>query len=48
MVSIGDRRSVYLRCSGTGSPTVVPASGTGDASDEETRVIDPAHPAAEP
>ncbi|MFF0141740.1 alpha/beta fold hydrolase [Streptomyces sp. NPDC005227] len=45
LVTIGDGRSIYLQCQGTGSPTVVLVSGTGGASDEWTHVVDPAHPA---
>ena len=33
LVDIGDGRSLYLECSGTGSPTVVLISGTGNAGD---------------
>lgn len=48
MVTIGDGRSVYLECRGTGSPTVVLVSGTGGAADEWTGAVDPADPAAGP
>ncbi|MGV1036359.1 MAG: alpha/beta fold hydrolase [Candidatus Nanopelagicales bacterium] len=48
MVTIGDGRSVYLECRGTGSPTVVLVSGTGGAADEWTDAVDPADPTAEP
>ncbi|MET7942359.1 alpha/beta hydrolase [Streptomyces sp. NPDC005302] len=44
-VSIGDGRTVHLRCEGTGSPTVVLVSGTGGAFDEWTHVVDRADPA---
>ncbi len=33
LVDIGDRRKIYLECSGKGSPTVVLISGKGDGAD---------------
>ena len=33
LVDIGDGRSLYLECSGTGSPTVILIAGTGSAGD---------------
>lgn len=44
LVDIGDGRSVYLQCRGTGSPTVVLVSGTGGAFDEWTHIADPSDP----
>ncbi|MEG3627489.1 alpha/beta fold hydrolase [Streptomyces poriticola] len=42
LVDIGGGRSIYLQCSGAGSPTVVLVSGTGGAADEWTHVVGPA------
>lgn len=41
-VNLGDNRTMYLECRGSGSPTVVLVSGTGGAFDEWTHVIDAA------
>jgi len=50
LVDIGNGRSMYLECSGTGSPTVVLISGTGNAGDvwrEAGSATDPANPISE-
>jgi pimeloyl-ACP methyl ester carboxylesterase len=41
LVNIGENRSIYLECRGSGSPTVVLVSGTGGAFDEWTHVFNP-------
>ncbi|MEU0373119.1 alpha/beta hydrolase [Streptomyces sp. NPDC006283] len=47
-VPIGNGRSIFLECRGSGSPTVVLVSGTGGASDEWALAVDPTDPAARP
>jgi pimeloyl-ACP methyl ester carboxylesterase len=42
LIDIGGGRKIYLRCSGTGTPTVVLVSGTRGAYDDWTSVIDAA------
>lgn len=39
-VELGNNRTIYLECRGSGSPTVILVSGTGGAFDEWTHVID--------
>lgn len=39
-VNLGNGRTMYLECRGSGSPTVVLVSGTGGAYDEWTHIID--------
>ena len=41
MVAIGAGRTLYLRCTGTGTPTVILASGTANASDDWVAVQGP-------
>jgi pimeloyl-ACP methyl ester carboxylesterase len=48
MVPIGNDRTMYLECIGTGSPTVVLVSGFRGAHDDWTHVVDPAHPTDAP
>lgn len=50
LIDLGAGRNMYLECSGTGSPTVVLISGTGNAGDvwrESGSATDPANPIAE-
>jgi D-alanyl-D-alanine carboxypeptidase len=44
LVDIGGGRKIYLKCRGTGSPTVVLISGTRGAHDDWTDLIDPKNP----
>jgi len=44
LVDIGGGRKIYIKCRGTGSPTVVLISGTRGAHDDWTDLIDPKNP----
>ncbi len=46
LVDIGNGRDMYLECSGTGSPTVVLISGTGNAGDVWREAGSPSDPGA--
>src|SRR4029079_5982399 len=45
LIEIGGGRTIYLQCSGVGSPTVVLISGTRGAHDDWTDLIDSKNPA---
>ncbi|MEP9376961.1 alpha/beta hydrolase [Aquabacter sp. CN5-332] len=45
LVDIGERRKMYLECSGAGSPTVVLISGKGNGAADWSEILDPADPA---
>lgn len=44
LVDIGDGRSLYLACAGTGSPTVLLLAGKGNGADDWNQILDPADP----
>src|SRR6478752_1506502 len=48
LVDIGGGRKIYLKCRGTGSPTVVLISGTRGAHDDWTDLTDPKNPVGGP